>query len=221
MASINFNELALETIQSQYGASPRIRAVIEAFAAAIDPNGDINKFYEDIFDLDTAVGVGLDIWGVIVGVNRVLEIATDEPFGYFGSLLQPFNEGHFYGGTSGLTNNYRLTDNAFRKLIYFKAMENIMNTDADEINNLFAFLFDGKGAYVIEVGTMTIRYVFEFDLEPFEISIMNSYGIFARSAGVGFEFYIVDMAETFGFDGSGMTGFDQGGFNIYQVGMIN
>lgn len=215
MPNIDFKELALETIQSQYGASLRIRALIEAFAARIDPNADIDLFYKKIMDLDTAEGIGLDIWGVIVGVNRILEVPSDDIFGYYGSGLQPYNQGHFYGGDSSITNYYTLTDNAFRKLIYFKALENIIPTDAASINAALAFLFDGRPASVIEVGVMKIRYVFGFELEPFEISVLKKY-IF-RPAGVGFEWYQVPMDKVFGFDGSGCVGFDNGVFNPFEI----
>lgn len=215
MPNVDFKELALETIQSQYGASPRIRALIEDFAARIDPNIDIDLFYEKIMDIDTAEGIGLDIWGVIVGVNRILEVTSNDVFGYFGSLLQPYNQAPFYGGDSSITNYHTLTDDAFRKLIYFKALENIIPTDADSINSALAFFFDGRPATVIEVGVMKIRYVFGFLLEPFEISVLNSYSF--RPAGVGFEWYQVPPDDVFGFDGSGLAGFDNGVFDPFGI----
>ena len=49
---IDFRELALETIQSQYGASPHLKGIVKAFAEQIDPNGDIGLFFDKIFNLD-------------------------------------------------------------------------------------------------------------------------------------------------------------------------
>lgn len=215
MANINFDELALETIQSQYGASPRIQALIRAFAKKIDPNSDIDLFYEKIMNPETAEGVGLDIWGVIVGVSRVIAVHSSDFFGFYGSFLQPFNQGHFYGDSGSLITYETLDDAAFRKLIYFKALENIIPTDADSINRALSFFFDGRPVCVIEVGVMKIRYVFEFVLEPFEASILRSYSF--RPAGVGFEWYQVPSEEVFGFDGSGLSGFDNGSFDPYGI----
>ena len=47
---IDFRELALETIQSQYGASPHLKGIVNAFAEQIDPNGDIGLFFDKIFN---------------------------------------------------------------------------------------------------------------------------------------------------------------------------
>lgn len=216
MANIDFDDLGLETIQSQYGASPRIKALVRAFAEKIDPNSDIDLFYEKIMDPETAEGVGLDIWGVIVGVNRVLAVYSHDFFGFYGSLLQPFNQGHFYNGVEdGLITYEPLSDEVFRKLIYFKALENIIPTDADSINRALSFFFEGRPVCVIEVGVMKIRYIFGFVLEPFEASILRSYSF--RPAGVGFEWYQVPTEEVFGFDGSGLSGFDNGCFEPYGI----
>ena len=68
--SLDFNDLALRTIQSQYGASPHIIGIVEAAAKQLDPTGDIKTFYDKVFNPLTAEGVGLDIWGRIVGASR-------------------------------------------------------------------------------------------------------------------------------------------------------
>lgn len=211
----DFKELALETIQSQYAASPRIKGIVQAFAAAIDPNADIDLFYKKIMDLDTAEGIGLDIWGVIVGIGRVLEVEVQEPFGFLGSLLQPFNQAPFH--KFGVTDYYRLTDEAYRKLIYYKAMANIASTEISEMNRLLAFLYPQKPVYVLEVGVMRVRYVFEFTLLPYELSFFRNYGGLVRSAGVGMEWYQIEPACTFGFDGSGLQPFGQGVFDVYGL----
>ena len=72
--SLDFNDLALRTIQSQYGASPHIIGIVEAAAKQLDPTGDIQTFYDEAFNPLTAHGVGLDIWGRIVGASRYIRI---------------------------------------------------------------------------------------------------------------------------------------------------
>ena len=44
--SLDFNDLALRTIQSQYGASPHIIGIVEAAAKHLDPTGDIQTFFD-------------------------------------------------------------------------------------------------------------------------------------------------------------------------------
>lgn len=219
--SIDFNELNLETIQSQYGASPHIRGIVAAFAQSIDPNADIDLFYRKIFDLDTAEGVGLDIWGLIVGAPRYMEIEPQDYFGFNGSLLMPFGRGPFYE-TDHLSNYYKLDDAAYRRLIYYKALSNISESSAESQNRLLRLLFAdeveaGNTLYIVPNGRMKIRAVFEFLLQPIDYAIFKAYGLLNRGAGVGWDFYQIQPGETFGFSGSGLQPFNQGVFDPYGI----
>jgi hypothetical protein len=57
-------------IQSQYAASVRITALLQSAKDHILPDADITLFYDTIFNVETAQGYGLDVWGNIVGVSR-------------------------------------------------------------------------------------------------------------------------------------------------------
>jgi hypothetical protein len=216
---IDFDELAQETIQSQYAASPKIRALVAAFARRVDPNADIGLFFKKIFDLDTAEGMGLDIWGAIVGIGRIVEIEVADAFGFLGGLLNNFDNGPFY--SPGATNFYRLNDEAYRKLIYFKAMANISGSEIPALNTHLAYLYGGSRVYALETGVMEIRIVFEHYLEPYELAIFRNYSLLARGAGVGWGWYQIDPAGTFGFDGSGLQPFGQGVFDVYGLQRTN
>lgn len=218
---IDFHELNLETIQSQYGASPHLRGIIEAAAKRIDPNNDINTFYEKIFNLDTAEGVGLDIWGQIVAVPRRMMVPSGEYFGFDGSQLNPFNQAPFYN-TATLGEFYELADEAYRKLIYYKAMANISEDTAEAQNRLLSLLFGDVVTSIglegiVPNGIMKIRVIFYFYLSSYEIEIFKNYGLLNRGAGVGWEYYQIDPDHTFGFDGSGLQPFNQGVFDPYGI----
>jgi hypothetical protein len=47
--------------------------------------------------------------------------------------------------------------------------------------------------------------------------LLKRYGLFNLGAGVGWEYYIIDQQQTFGFDGSGMQNFDNGIFAPYDI----
>jgi len=64
-----------QTIISQYGASPILNQLIQNMNAYIDPSANINSFYNMAWNVDTAEGWGLDVWGRIVGVSRVVQIS--------------------------------------------------------------------------------------------------------------------------------------------------
>ena len=72
------------TVISQYANSPRILALVQAFAAAVDPTRLIDAFVTNIWDIDTATSYGLDVWGRIINVRRGLYIPGGETGALFG-----------------------------------------------------------------------------------------------------------------------------------------
>lgn len=200
-----------ETVQSQYSASPTILKLVKNFRFAVSPSCDISLFYQMIFDVETAEGVGLDIWGRIVGVTRAIKVSAEDFLGFYGSLLEPFGQAPFWLNVAQ-SDQYSLTDIAFRRLIMWKALANISTADAATLNKLLALLFqEAEPVYVLETGIMVIRLVVEFELKPYQRAILRTYGLFAKGAGVGFEWLEVPT-PVLGFAGSGFAPFNQAPF---------
>ena len=136
------------TIISQYANSPGIWSLIESFDAAVDPYALLNAFFDNIWNVDTAQGYGLDVWGRIVGVSRVLQVPSGKFFGFAeaadNTYEVPFNQGPFYNGWQS-TSNYMLTDTAFLTLILAKAMFNISNGSIASTNAILMELFGASG----------------------------------------------------------------------------
>lgn len=200
-----------ETIQSQYAASPTITALVTAFNTRIDPSADIQLFYDCIFNVATAQGVGLDWWGRIVGAERNIRVSTGEWLGFLGSGLLPFDQGVFYNGEDqeGI---YTLSDDAFRQLIFWKALANISTADVATLNSLLAHMFTDRAVYILETDTvMHVRLVVETHLQPFERAIIENYGVMALGAGVGLEWLEV-ATPVLGFAGTGLAPFGQAPF---------
>ena len=163
-----------------------------------------------IFNIYTAEGIGLDIWGWILGIGRILDVEVEDFFGFNGSLLQPFNQQPFY--FPALTNNFRLEDAPYRDLLLYKAMANISAANLATLNHMLNQFFADRGAYIIEVGVMRVRFVFEFHLNAYERTLMRLDFIPPRPGGVGYEWIEAPPESTFGFNGSGLQGFGQGTF---------
>lgn len=210
-----------DTILSQYATSPTITALIDFFNQNIDPSADIDTFYNVVWNVETAVGVGLDVWGKIVNVSRELQIATNQA--YFGfdeaysaatstTGVQPFNQAPMYDGPLA-TSTYTLADDAYRKLIMVKALANITDCTSQSLNKLLRYLFSGEGrCYVVDTGGMQVRYVFEFTLTDVEQAIMLNSGAVPRSAGVLVSVMQISPSTTFGFAEAGLQPFGQGVF---------
>jgi hypothetical protein len=204
------------SIISQYQNSPRITALIDAFNSAVDPASLFDSFYENIWDVDTATGVGLDIWGRVVGVSRVLKLTGATYFGFKDGVndYSPFNVAPFWTGTPS-TNNYTLSDDAYRALILLKAASNIANCGLATINQLLTSLYAGRGrVYVNDYSNMTMRVTFEFYLQPYEWAILTGAGVIPRPTGVLLTIIEAPLGSTFGFAeaGVGSEPFNQGTF---------
>lgn len=206
-----------QTIASQYANSPILLQLIQNMNEHIDPSADLQAFYDYVWNIDTAVGFGLNIWGRIVGVGRELTVELDEDYFGFNDGHQydfkPFGEAPFYTGVHS-TGTVKLSDDAYRTLILVKALANISRTTSPALNQLLQNLFAGRGrCYVNDMGNMTMRYTFEFFLEPYEVSIIKYSGALPRPAAVQVTVINTDTVF-FGFQGSGGYPFGEGTFII-------
>lgn len=176
-----------QTIISQYGNSPTILALIQNMNGNIDPRADLDGFFNFIWNVDTAQGFGLDIWGRIVGIGRII-------------LTNPITQ---------------LDDDDYRSLIFLKALSNISASNSPSINQLLLnWQGAGKRAYVNDLGKMMMRYTFEYVLSPVDLQIIKASGIFLRPAGVGGFIFNANL-PMFGFREGGTrayTGFNQAPF---------
>lgn len=213
----DFKDLALRTIISQYGASPHVRGIIERIGEHLDPTADIKLFYDKIFNISTAEGVGLDMWGRIVGAGREIYVPQTEGFfGYRGSLLNPWNISPFYY-SRGATNIYQMNDISYRKMIMYKALANISDDTLPAIKELMSLLFERSVLAIETAGVMHLRIIFDFFLSAQDYALVQMYGLLNRGAGVSFDLYESPSAETFGFYGSKRQGFDNGVFEPFGI----
>lgn len=186
----NIRDLTTYAIQSQYAASPHILALLAGYQLNLELTQDIDLFYEKIFNIYTAEGWGLDNWGRILGISRLIEDEDTDT-------------------------TLNLSDDLYRALLLYKALANISSSDAATLNSLLNVLINTgisgfpNVAYVLEVDTMVIRWVFEDFLTDEQLAVFKVAGTLARGAGVGWELYAINPDQVFGFDGSGMHPFNQ------------
>ncbi|AMM15523.1 hypothetical protein AX768_09250 [Burkholderia sp. PAMC 28687] len=220
-------DFPLNTVISQFANSPTLIQLIENYSQYIDPSANINAFYEMVWDLDTAVGKGLDIWGKIVGLEngRLLKIPSSEiNFGFSeagNASATPFGSDVFYSGAP-VSSNYYLSDPAFKTLILVKALANISDGSARSINQLLQRLFAGRGrAYVNDLGNMQMRFTFEFYLQPYELAIMTNSGVLPRTTGVLATVAQIPQGSTFGFSEAGTASAAPFGQGTFFTGTLN
>lgn len=186
--SDNVLSLKSDAIISQYSASTRLNALFDLYQRGMDANNEIDMMFYNLIDLSTATGSSLDIWGRIVGVSRTLKTSS-------GQIVWD--------------------DDGYRTLILYKALSNISSSDAKTIMSMLKSWF-GENVYLVDNQDMTIHVVFDFYLSDTQSAILKYYGLLNIGSGVGWNFYQIDIDNTFGFDGSGLQPFNQGIFDPYE-----
>lgn len=211
-----------DTILSQFANSPTILSLIGSFSAAVNPSANIDAFFANVWNVLTAQGAGLDIWGRIVGVTRVLQVSTGQWLGFEEAgdttVETPFGQAPFFNGGSA-TSNFALTDDAFRQLILAKAYANISNGSIPSINQILMTLFGASGTCFCTDGqNMTMTYAFEFTLTPVQAAIVSQSGVLPRPSGVQ-----VTIVQVGLFDDGGVVALSAGviGYPTSPSGLAN
>ena len=160
-------------------------SLVNSMVEWIDPTVNLQQFYKMLWNISTAEGSFLDIWGVIIGISRNLQIPVVETyFGFHGSVGVPFNQAPFYSGAN-VTTTYSLPDADYLQLLFTKALANISATTIPALNQMLQYLFGAYGvAYVIDNGNMVMTYVFDFILTPVQYAIVATSGVFPHPTGV-------------------------------------
>lgn len=177
------------TIISQYAAAPIVTTLIDAMDTWVDPSVNIEAWYDQVWNILTAVGYGLDVWGRILGFGRVVNIPGSQKFFGF-EEAQPSSDQDTWGfapffGGAGTTQNYSLPDDLYRLALLAKAATNIWNGSILGINAILLALFPFRGAcYVTDGQNMTMTYTFTFALSPPEFAIVSTPGLLPRPTGV-------------------------------------
>lgn len=208
---LDIRKIKDHTIQSQYSTSPTIIKLIESMRERISPKVDIQLFFDSIFNIATAKGVGLDIWGRILGIPRHLDV--DDMDGYFGfdpSDFEPMDWGVFWCGYVE-KRQVAMHDEAYRTILFWKAMANICSDDIATLNALLQGLFPGGETMCRENDIMEIDLYTYFELEPYTRSLLYTYGFLSKGAGVGTR--VTEIPHpVFGFAEADWEPFDQAPF---------
>lgn len=180
-----------DTILTQYSASKKLLSIIDTFNQAVSIDDFTDEFIKKVWDLTTCESFGLDMWGKTVGVDRYIIAPIESTSFGFGEADDsdpeyptPFNDAPFFGGVQETT-NVRLGDDAYRTLIFCKAFTNISVATIPDVNKFLKILFYQRGmAYCVNYRDMTMGITFEFELAPYEESILTNYNVTPVPSGV-------------------------------------
>lgn len=218
------------TVMRQYANSPALGALLASFDRWVDPAKFTADFFARVWNIETAVGFGLDIWGRILGLDRYVTVPQQQAGDFFGFDIgaapgtnwQPFGGGPFYNGQGAGTTTYALPDGDFRRLLLVKAAANIASTNTPSLNALLRALFGDRGACYLTYSPdlpMQLVYIFGFFPTAVERAIIER-GTLPVPAGMTVTFRYRNVSyQSFGFDSANLgadpeavTGFDQAPF---------
>jgi len=210
-----------KTIESQFANSPLMMQLVQNMDQYLDQSANVEGFLSTVWNILDAQGFGLDFWGQVLQVSRLLQIASPGPFFGFdqsGSMVG-FGQGVFLQYV-GETTTFAMLDGAYKKALLTKALANITRVSIPGCNQLVSNLFAGRGrCYCTDSGNMVMTYTFEFVLLPVELAILTQSGVLPHPTGVAVTIVQVPVSSgVFGFNGSGLQPFNQGTFfNPTQV----
>jgi hypothetical protein len=174
-----------QTVIIQYANSPILDGLITSFNAAIDQTLNFDNFFDLQWNIDTAIGYGLDVIGRIVGVTRTLSISGGIAyFGFQEAGALGFGQAPFFSGEP-VTTSFNLSDTSFRTVLNAKMLANISDGSIPSINAILLALFPGRGnCYVIDNQNMTMIYRFNFVLTQIDLAIIEQAGLLPTPCGV-------------------------------------
>lgn len=172
----------------QYNAAEKLNAILQGtgdfFQTAV---GDFwRSYYDDVFNIATAKGYGLDLWGWTLGVVRPIYTAD--------------------GVTAAVS------DDIYRRMLIGTIYKYNMVGTMPEILSYIEYILPDMPLVIRDNLDMTITIMVVNDITPEEMAVFTSDGFFPRPAGVELTFAAFSPDETFGFAGSDLAGFDVGIF---------
>lgn len=182
---------------SQYANSKKFMNLYNELSYVFSNAKTLEDWYRVVFNLKTATGYGLDIWGNILNQGRQFSYDDNGTTVYV-----------FLGGEQtidGITYSAEYMEEMYRMVLFLKALTYITNCTLASLNSLLQYYFkdridpeNNQNIYVINYGTMEIRYVFQFYVSNIEKSIFTS-DVMPRPTGVLANFEFVPYGEYFGF----------------------
>ena len=195
----------------QYNNKSKAKATIRALVSSALADG-VYFDVRDGYDVETAIGVQLDVLGEWVGIDRFYTSNefTDNYFGFadafdlvglspnivgFDDAFSQDKEGLYLDAFDVVSSNLRLNDDTFRTLIKLKIVQNSSNHSMGDISTKIYDFFDDT-VLVKDNYDMTMTY-FIGDTSNSLIEAALFKGVLPKPAGVRLQ--LIDGNKFFGF----------------------
>jgi hypothetical protein len=99
-----------KTVMKEFSNSPTLLALLDDFDQWCDTTAFQAQFLSYVWDITTAQGFGLDIWGRILGQSRYLQVQQTPGFNFGFNALTVVTAGTTFGAGDGTTTAFQLKD---------------------------------------------------------------------------------------------------------------
>ena len=181
------NESYLNLITSQYADKPKFMAFVEMFLKEVTPINDGYLSYDDLFNIDKAVGDQLDQIGDIIGLERSLPLENEQ----IPSVL---------------------TDDLYRRVLKSRVYFNHWNGTMDGLRYILESLFPGLAYDIIDGQDMSYQvYIINPSITDTEVQLILEGYIIPKPSGVQVKYEVLENA-LFGWDSDEgfVKGWDEG-----------
>lgn len=177
----------MTSLQDQY-KNTNIETLINGLADLYDKliTQPLNDFYNNIYNLDTANGIGLDLWGEKLNFPRTIRYINEETEIESSVTLQD--------------DEYRLVLQVVSLKIYTKMSVAGINKSLKEL-----FSFYNADAYTLDNQDMTyVNYIFVWEIPEYLKQAFNNYDLLPHPLAVGTR-YREAYYQIFGFKGQKLS----------------
>lgn len=211
----------LALITNEHTGKVKFEATVAAGVSPLALVQDVLKSLVSKFDIDTAVGVQLDVIGLWVGFSRNVKTPLGVYFTFdFGGL--GFDEGFWKGPYDPDDGLVSMDDETYRTMLRAKIEANKWDGTAGTLNSIYAGVLVGTGsiAFAIDNQNMTMDVCVIGNSPSVLISSILKNGYFPiKPCGVRIDRYFktsVPSMPIFGFDVSNsyIGGFEEGAWSI-------
>lgn len=177
----------MTSLQNQYQGT-NIETLINGLADLYDKliTQPLNDFYNNIYKLDTASGIGLDLWGEKLNLPRTIRYINEE---------------------TEIENSVTLQDDEYRLVLQVVSLRIYTKMSVAGINQPLKELFSfyNADAYTLDNQDMTyVNYIFVWEIPEYLKQAFNNYDLLPHPMAVGTR-YREAYYQIFGFKGQNLS----------------
>lgn len=216
----------------QYNYARKFLYILKGINNFFDVNvtGFWEKWYNDVYNIDTATTFGLNVWGEILGVQRPYQnpenfhLTLDDRF----QLFNPTTGKWYTVVCRGLSTKVAFAveatgspldapdfvdDETYRTYLKGRMFLYGSNGSMYDINKYLTYIFPSQSVYAINNLDMSISVIFYSTLTKRDLALLNDEGFLPLPAGVELKIVQADPNNTWGWEGQNLNTFNDDAFD--------